>query len=227
MFLVLRPAGRAASPSVVSQKEAASSMKWRAAFRELLSRDWRPATFALGALAFINNVTMFMLVSWTATFLVTAGWTIEQSQHGSAILQLGGYIGGLIIALLADRGKARPSFLLAYTAAVATFILFGVTQPDFTVWAVFLFVAGFAFLGCYYALVSLSATAYPPEIRSTGIAWVQACFRTGSVTGVLIGGLALELKITPDVILSGLAVPSLCALLIAMMLNKVQRPHPV
>ena len=84
-------------------------------------------------------------------------------------------------------------------------------------WGTLLAIAGAGSFGAQFTLTSVSASYYPTPIRATGMGWVSAAGRTGSIAGPTVIGLLMA-HLPPSALLGLLTAPMLvCASAILMM----------
>jgi len=81
--------------------------------RELFVGRLRPLTVIVWALFFFNLLSTYFLINWLPLVLQQAGFPLNASILGAAILNLGGVIGAVVMAQLVDRTRMTPAVLLA------------------------------------------------------------------------------------------------------------------
>src|SRR5262249_41851320 len=156
-------------------------------FRYLFSGKLAVMTPLLWVLFVVNLMAYFFLVSWMPTLLASTSMP-AQAAFATMILQVGGFLGALAIALPLDRYGMMPVVALCVLAVpIVGAIGFVAHQSAFELMAVVAF-AGFCTLGTQFGINAVSAIIYPTPLRSTGSG---ACFgvgRVGAILGPVIGG---------------------------------------
>jgi len=149
-------------------------------------------TLLLGLAFFVSLLLTFLMVNWVPTLAVRSGSTIRQGAFASALLNLAGIAGGLVISRIADRRTPHAVVASAYLlGALSVLTLSSVTYLASTIF-LFTFVTGFFCIGAQVTLVSLASAYYPVEVRSSGVAVVSGMGRLGAIAGPLIGGVLID-----------------------------------
>lgn len=155
----------------------------------LLSGRFRFTTIALWACAFLVLFDIYGLSGWMPTLMESRGESFGTSFSFGAFLQIGGVFGGLLIALLDDRGRTNMRRGLAYLLALGTVAVLLLTVVNTTATNVLLVLAaGFGIIGGQFVLNSVCAQAYPTHVRSTGTGAMFGIGRVGAILGPYMGG---------------------------------------
>lgn len=183
----------------------------------LLTPLYRNRTLLTWAIFFLNYYLLYFLISWLPQLLTEQGWSQAQALRGGVLIQAGGIIGGLTLALLVDRGKTVRGLLCAYLITTVAFGLFLVLPATFIQWGLLVLIVGCGTSGAQFAMNALAAILYPPGIRATGLGWATAIGRSGAAIGpmTILGLSMLGLNLETYVILGLLSLPVLlCAALV-------------
>ena len=140
-----------------------------------------------------------------------AGLSISTAANVTAMFQIGGTIGAIIVGWAMDR--ARPAFVIgaAYLCGgvcVLALSQIGVLSPGL---AALVFSAGFCMSGAQTGLNAYAPGCYPTLARATGVSWMLGIGRFGSIVGSAVGGALLGLGWGFSAILAVLAIPAVCA----------------
>ena len=112
----------------------------------------------------------------------------------TSIFQIGGTLGGLSLSRPIDKSGLMPvCVLFVISVLVAPFVGYA-TEPEWFLMSV-IFLAGFTLLGLQFGLNATSAMIYPTSIRSNGSGWAFAVGRFGSVSGPIIAGILIGMKL--------------------------------
>ena len=150
--------------------------------------------------------------------LTTAGWARADAQHAAGFLALGSIVGGLVLARVADRGRAVPALACAYLLAAAAFAGIALTPASRGAWIALIVAVGAGSIGSQLALGSLASSFYPATFRATGVGWSSGMGRVGAIFGPLVLATMMTSHIAPAHILGSLAVPmALCGLLVLLL----------
>ena len=189
-----------------------------------LFSDGRSArTLLLWAMFFLNLVDLFFLYNWLPTVMSDRGIATDQAAQISALMQVGGTIGAILIGLLVDQsGQFR---LLSYTllGGAIMIALLGPTDVSIFVTMITVFGVGFFIVGSQTANNAVVALAYPTAIRSTGVSWAIGIGRVGAIVGPLLGGLLLSLHWQSTTLFIVGAIPALAASTCALFFSRIIR----
>jgi AAHS family 4-hydroxybenzoate transporter-like MFS transporter len=177
----------------------------------LFSRGYGVTTVSLWVTYFMGLLVIYLLTGWLPTMMKDAGVSIATAANVTAMFQIGGTIGAIIVGWAMD--KARPTFVIAtaYLAGgvcVLTVAQLGVLSP---ILAALVFSAGFCMSGAQTGLNAYAPGCYPTVARATGVSWMLGIGRFGSIFGSTIGGALLGLGAGFSVIFAMLAIPAVCA----------------
>ncbi len=179
------------------------------------------ATFLVWIAFFANLMVMYFLFNWMPTIFKQEGLPLATAIHSTAIMNLGGVVGAIVLGRLIDRTGALRTLSLAYVgAAVFLAVLVAVDRSNAFVLLPAVFMAGFGIAGAQIGMNALTAEVYPTEIRSTGVGWALGVGRVGSIIGPIVGGALLTLEWSPSLILSLTIVPMLIAALAVSCLGR-------
>lgn len=142
-------------------------------------------TLLLWVVFFSNLLVLYFLINWLPSVLQAAGLPLERAIIGTAVLNAGGIVGGLVLGRFVDRRGPFGVLLAAYALA-----------------------AGFFVIGTQFCMNALAASFYPTSVRATGVGWALGIGRVGSVIGPVIGGMVLALGWAIAVALLGTQVKS-------------------
>jgi AAHS family 4-hydroxybenzoate transporter-like MFS transporter len=160
---------------------------------------------------FMNLLVMYFLVNWLPTLLKSAGLPLKMAILSTAVLNLGGVVGALVLGRLIDR--ISPYIVLGTASGVsARFIVmlaFGGTNLGLLLTGAAL--AGFGVVGAQIGCNALAASIYPTAIRATGVGWALGVGRIGAIVGPLVGGALLAQQWSPQNIILMSVGPALIA----------------
>jgi MFS transporter, AAHS family, 4-hydroxybenzoate transporter len=177
----------------------------------LFSQGYAGMTIALWVTYFMGLMVIYLLTGWLPTLMKDAGLDISTAANVTAMFQIGGTIGAIIVGWVMD--KARPAFAIgaAYLGGglcILAISQFGVLSAAL---ALLVFSAGFCMSGAQTGLNAYAPGLYPTVARATGVSWMLGMGRFGSIFGSAIGGALLGLGWGFGPILALLAAPAICA----------------
>lgn len=197
-------------------------------FRYLFQGKLAVMTPLLWLLFVVNLMAYFFLVSWMPTLL--ASTTIPgRAALATAILQVGGFIGALAIALPLDRRGMMPIVALFVLAVPIVGAIGYAAYQSVPELMIVVALAGFCTLGTQFGLNAISAILYPTALRSTGSG---ACFgvgRVGAIVGPFIGGTLIDMKLPVEDLYMIATIPfvvgAVAAFILMPMFNERMATH--
>jgi MFS transporter, AAHS family, 4-hydroxybenzoate transporter len=180
-------------------------------------------TLCLWVAFFMNLLSLYFITNWLPIIGNDAGLTVDQAVLVTALFQVGGTVGAVIVGRLTD--SIRPQWILGLVFLGAAGLIAGMGSAGsrYPLLAALSFGAGFCVVGGQTGANALAGTFYPASVRSTGVGWALGIGRFGAVVGPLIGGMLLAAKLpTRDLFAVG-AIPSLCAALAILAMGLLWR----
>ena len=155
----------------------------------LLAPRYRRISVTIWITAFLTLFAIFGLVGWIPTVMIQRGETFASGFAFGALMQGTSFIGGLTLAMLADRGFASTPRLLgawwiAGGIAVGTLIFVNGHVVNFAVVAI----AGFCVIGAQHVLNNFTANSYETGFRASGVGMELGVGRVGGILGPFVIG---------------------------------------
>jgi AAHS family 4-hydroxybenzoate transporter-like MFS transporter len=175
--------------------------------KQLFTEGRAFTTILLWFLSFLTFYFNWVLLSWAPTFVRRSGGSLQLSSITFTLLNFGSIIATLTIGRLMDRfGTLRT---LPLTCILAFFCMgaFGLlAHASVLVFATAAVVTGIFVFGANGGCMALATAAYPASIRGSGLGWIYAAGKIGSISAPVVGGflLALNWSIGRICIVSGL-----------------------
>ena len=174
----------------------------------LFSRSYGVTTVSLWITYFMGLLVIYLLTGWLPTIMKDAGLSIATAANVTAMFQIGGTVGAIVVGWAMD--KARPAFVIgaAYLCGglcVLALSQLGVVSSALTA---LVFSAGFCMSGAQTGLNAFAPGCYPTMARATGVSWMLGIGRFGSILGSAVGGALLGLGWGFSAIL---AIPAVCS----------------
>jgi MFS transporter, AAHS family, 4-hydroxybenzoate transporter len=201
---------------------ASDSLRGRAgAIATVLAPRYRSGTALLCFGYFCVLFLIFLFNSWLPTLIKEGGgYSLSQSAVATAMFQLGGPIGSIVIGWLMDRWRANLvlafDFLIAGCAAGAI----GQVSEHFQLICALTFVVGFCMGGGSVGMTAFCAAYYPTTARATGTSWMLGIGRLGAVLSAITGAAMLTLGWSLPRIFLALVVPALVAAAVMLVMTR-------
>jgi MFS transporter, AAHS family, 4-hydroxybenzoate transporter len=167
----------------------------------LLAPPYRRVSLTIWITAFLSLFAIFGLTGWIPTVMLKRGETFAASFGFGALMQGASFVGGLTLAMLADRQSTRtPRFLSAWWAlgGLATIALVFVNGHGFNLGIVT--IAGFCIIGAQHVLNNFTATSYETEFRASGVGMELGVGRVGAILGPYVIGLLQQTTDGPEAV---------------------------
>jgi AAHS family 4-hydroxybenzoate transporter-like MFS transporter len=177
----------------------------------LVAPAFRNLTLSLWTTYFMGLMVIYLLSGWLPTLMKDAGLPISRAANLTALFQLGGTVGALVVGYYMDRWTPNKVIATAYFGgAVFVFLLaMGGLQSDFL--GAYILLAGFCMSGAQTGMNAFAPGCYPTSSRATGVSWMLGIGRFGSIFGSTAGGLLLSMGWGFGVVVALLAVPAAVA----------------
>lgn len=179
---------------------------------------------------FLALLTMYLLLNWLPTLLVSRGMSKADASLVQLSFNLLGALGSICTGLLMDRVSLRTVVIAAFVGAALSLLLLANVTPELTAALAVGGLVGIAMSATQALLYSLAPGVYRTEIRGTGVGSAVAVGRIGSAVGPLLAGVLLTSGRTPKEVLLMLVPVMLVAgcavlLLIAVMQRREAARH--
>ena len=189
--------------------------------RQLFGDGLAVITPLLWLLFVANLMAFYFLLSWTPTLLTSANLPIAKAAIATTLFQLGGTIGGLVLARPIDKMGLAPVTLLFALAVPVVASIGYVGRISEPLLMIIVFLGGFCVLGLQFGLNATSAMIYPTAFRSNGAGWALGVGRVGSIVGPLVGGLLISMKLPVQQLYLWAAVPFLVGAVACFILERL------
>jgi MFS transporter, AAHS family, benzoate transport protein len=165
-----------------------------------LSSLFRPGlarmTVLLSLTYLLCSIVLYGISSWLPALMVKAGFSLTKSFSYSMVQAIGSCLGGIFLGYLLDIFGRKQGLALTYLLGGLSVLLFSLVTSE-----VSLYIAGAAtgvfVLAAPTALLVVIGETFPTNIRSTGVGFVQAMSKIGSILGPIIGGVLQAVNLNP------------------------------
>lgn len=191
----------------------------------LISKGYGLMTGALWVTYFMGLLVIYLLTGWLPTLIKDAGLPISEAATITAMFQIGGTLGAILVGWAMDRRPPTRVIGATYALGAVCILALGVggALSGSLVWLVT--AAGFCMSGAQTGLNAFAPSCYPTQARATGVSWMLGMGRFGSITGSMVGGLLLSLGWGFGAIIGLLAVPAVLAALAVQMARRAEEPE--
>jgi AAHS family 4-hydroxybenzoate transporter-like MFS transporter len=174
-----------------------------------------PLTVTIWVIVFMNLAELYFFSSWLPTVITEAGGS--HAALITALFQVGGTVGALLIGKLIDRLPPLRILACVYLGAAFFVASVGILLTGSTaILTLAVTLAGFCVVGGQIGIIAVTSIAYPTEIRSSGVGWALGIGRVGSVVGPFVGGALMQAHFPDSSLFLLGAIPALIASLAAL-----------
>ncbi|MDE1904561.1 MAG: hypothetical protein KGI46_11940, partial [Alphaproteobacteria bacterium] len=145
--------------------------------------------------------------------------TPADAQFSAVLIQIGGTVGGLLLARPMDKKGFLPVTVLFALAVPAIAGIGYFSQTSTAMVMVCAFAAGFAVLGVQFGLNAASGMIYPTAVRSNGSGWAFGIGRFGSFLGPVLGFYLFAQHLPLPTLFQVWTLPSIVGFLAALTLT--------
>jgi len=194
----------------------------------LLALRYRRVSLTIWATAFLSLFAIFGLVGWIPTVMIKRGETFAASFGFGALMQATSFVGGLVLAMLADRGIASTPRLLGgwfLVGGLAVGSLVFVNWHGFNLAIVA--VAGFCIIGAQHVLNNFTANSYETGFRASGVGMELGVGRVGAILGPYVIGLLQQLTGGPEAVFWAIGGAAIVAAMVIGSLMMQPTPAPI
>jgi MFS transporter, AAHS family, 4-hydroxybenzoate transporter len=169
----------------------------------------------LWGLSFANLLDLYFLANWLPTLATRMGHGSSAAVLLGTTLQLGGFVGAIVMGPLIDRRGFFRILIPAFIIAAAAIITLGRPELPLHLLFIVVLITGVMIVGAQPAINVLAATLYPVELRATGVGWVLGIGRVGSIIGPVAAARFIAMHWSISDLFAVAAVPALvsCSLL--------------
>ncbi len=150
---------------------------------------------------FLALLTMYLLLNWLPTLLVSRGLSRPQASIVQVAFNIVGALGSALTGMLMDRTKRPLVIVGAFGATMLAVVLMANVQPTLALCILAGALVGGTVSGTQAIMYALAPSLYPKAIRGTGLGVAVAIGRGGSAVGPLLGAALVGAGRSPSQVL--------------------------
>ena len=189
----------------------------------LFDKGRTPVTALLWLAFFMNLMAVFLLNGALPSVFATAGLSEDTAPVVGALAQIGGIVGGLVVASYADRFNRYAVLAAGFLLSALSIAVLGLAGTLAPIAVLGVIAAVFFTMGAQNAVSAVVASSYPTAILATAIGWALGVGRIGQITAPLAGGMLQSLHWGVSHLLYLYALPGLVAAAAAFLIARPQR----
>ena len=176
--------------------------------RIVLNAHYRLGSLMLWLAYFLHLFLVFLLGSWMPTMIRDSGMQTNEASIISAMFQLGGPLGSVMLGWLMDRYSPHRMLALAYAIGAVMLLLMSSVAGHYVPMCVVAFLIGVGFNGGGTGMNALSTNFFPLPARATGNSWMHGIGRTGAIISAFAGAWMLNAGWNFSQVAMALTVPA-------------------
>lgn len=218
--LALLPALWLGLPNRAPTEPAANNVE-KGQIRQLFREGRMVPTFLIWLTFFSNLLVMYLLVNWLPSLLSLIGTSLSIATLSTALLNLGGILGALVLSWLISRLDTLLLLGTAYISGALALAVISLASDSVPLLLAASAYAGSVIVGGQIAMNAVTASYYPLSIKSTGVGWALGIGRLGSIIGPLLGGWLLGMGWQGMSVVKATIAPTLIAALAVFALRRI------
>jgi len=218
---ILKRMGHAAIDKLPDVESDAPSTSWRDLFSPQLAR-----MTVLLTMAYLTHImTFYYILKWIPKIVVDMGFTASLAGGVLVWANVGGAAGSMLLGWLTHYYRVRILIIIALAGAFVMINVFGQGQASLSQLALVAAVAGFFTNSAVVGMYALFAQSFPTHLRAGGTGFVIGVGRAGAALGPVIAGLLFQSGYGLPGVSFVMALGSLIALFLLMMLRDRASPE--
>lgn len=181
--------------------------------RQIVSGELRLGTWMIWLTFFMSLLIIYGMTNWLPLLIKDTGLTLSEAAMISALFQIGGTLGAIILGAAMDRFNPHYVLVTAYIAGAGFLFGMGQSYDNYLNLAMCVAGMGFCVSGSQVGANALAAAFYPTTSRATGVSWAHGVGRIGSVCGTFGGAFLLSAGLDFETLFTFLMIPAVVAAL--------------
>lgn len=180
-------------------------------------------TLLLWMINTLSYLGIYFILSWMPAILHGAGLSSSKAILGTTVYGVGVIATPLLTALAIEHFELEPVLTVGLAFGAVCALTIGMLDPSFGPLSLLLCGVGIAG-GCQAGINTLSAMAYPAQIRSTGTGWALGVGRVGTIAGPLVGGLLFGWGFQARKMFMAATIPAIATAVLVLVLGQRRNP---
>ena len=178
------------------------------AVKTVLNSHYRTGSLLLWLIYFCHLFLVYLLGSWMPTMIKESGMSFQQASIISAMFQLGGPLGSVMLGWLMDKLEPHRVLSASYLLGAVVLVLMSNIGGEYVLLCITAFIIGAAFNGGGTGMNALSSNFFPLSARATGNSWMHGIGRTGAILSAFAGAWMLNQGWNFSTVVVALTVPA-------------------
>ncbi|MEU1802795.1 MFS transporter [Streptomyces sp. NPDC019937] len=183
--------------------------------RAVLRAPYLGTTLMFCAIAALSFLLIFGMNTWLPQLMQAADYPLRDARTFLVLLNLGATVGGLGMALLADRAGSRGPITACFALGAAALVAMSAQLPLPVLYAIVV-VGGCGAIGVQGLINVYIARSYPVTARASAVGVALGVGRIGAIAGPTLGGWILAAGLQPRWNFVLFAVPAVLGAVLAL-----------
>jgi MFS transporter, AAHS family, benzoate transport protein len=184
------------SPEYQGKSAAARTTFRDGGLRLVLRAPYTGTTILFCGMVICSFLLIFGMNTWLPQLMQAAHYPLGSSLTFLALLNVGATLGGLAMAVLADRVGSKGPVLASFVVAAAAVIALSFKSSPAILYPVVM-IGGAGVLGVQGLINVYIARSYPVQVRARAIGVALGIGRIGAIAGPAVGGAILAAGLAP------------------------------
>ncbi|MDJ0105490.1 MFS transporter [Rhodococcus erythropolis] len=193
-------------------------------FTQLFTPVNRRGTVLFWIAIFMSMVLVYSTTAWLPTVMMKNGYNLSSSLEFLIAFTLGASFGGVVLAIVADRGYLKLVTLSAFLLAAVSLLILSTNQPR-PLLLVVSALAGLGSLGCQNLVIACMTSFYSQHLRGTGLGVGLGVGRAGAIVGPSYLSAATALFVSPRAGFIAFTVPAILGAATIALLPRTLAPN--
>lgn len=141
---------------------------------------------------FLALLTMYLLLNWLPSLLISRGVARADASWVQMAFNAGGVVASIAVGRWMDRSRRGVVIMVTFAATVAALAALAGAPTTFVVLLLVGAFVGATVSGTQTILYAMAPSAYPAQVRGTGVGSAVSVGRFGSAAGPLLAGVLLS-----------------------------------
>ncbi|GAA1959445.1 aromatic acid/H+ symport family MFS transporter [Amycolatopsis minnesotensis] len=186
--------------------------------RLVLRPPYTGTTILFCVIVICSFLLIFGINTWLPQLMQAARYPLDSSLTFLALLNVGATVGGLAIAVLADRAGSRGPIIACFVVAATAMAALSIRSSSFVL-SVIVLIGGAGAFGVQGLINVYIARTYPAHARASAIGVALGIGRIGAIAGPALGGWILAAGFAPQWNFVLFAIPALFGAILTVVIG--------
>ncbi|MGW4092690.1 MFS transporter [Nocardia sp. NPDC004750] len=206
------------SPAYLRNDAEAPNALRNGGMRLVLRSPFLGTTVLFCGMVICSFLLIFGINTWLPQLMQSADYPLGSSLTFLMLLNFGATVGGLVIAVLADRIGSNGPIIACFVVAVCAVVGLSIKSPTAILYAIVM-IGGAGALGVQGLINTYISRTYPAHARASAIGVALGLGRIGAIAGPTLGGWILAADFAPRWNFVLFAIPALLGAVLTLALR--------